>query len=65
MNVIKFYFEVLIAFSACILSIAVALVPVIIYQVCGGSEPNVDLFLRCFGFCIWLLGFVYVMNRGD
>lgn len=62
METIKFMFEVFVAFILCIVSIAIALIPVIVYQVNGGTDPTVDMLLRCVGFCIWLVMFMYYMH---
>lgn len=62
METIKFMFEVFVAFILCVVSIAIALIPVIVYQVNGGTDPTIDLFLRCVGFFIWLAGFMYYMH---
>ena len=65
MEAIKFIFEVLIAFIVCTVSIAISLIPVIIYQVYGGTDQTIDMLLRCFGFCIWLILFMYYMHIED
>ncbi|WPK19318.1 hypothetical protein [Salmonella phage SD-6_S16] len=65
METIKFMFEVFVAFILCTVSITIALIPVIVYQVNGGTDPTIDILLRCFGFFIWLAMFMYYMHLED
>ncbi|EFJ0711497.1 hypothetical protein [Escherichia coli] len=62
METIKFMFEVFVAFILCAVSLTIALIPVIVYQVNGGTDPTIDILLRCFGFFIWLAMFMYYMH---
>lgn len=65
METIKFMFEVFVAFILCAVSIIISLIPVIVYQVNGGTDPTIDILLRCFGFFIWLAMFMYYMHLED
>lgn len=65
METIKFILEVLLGWVACVVSIAIALTPSIVYQLYGGTDEAVDLSLRCVGFVIWLLLFVCYTSRHD
>ncbi|AGC35086.1 hypothetical protein ACQ29_gp406 [Escherichia phage PBECO4] len=58
-------FEVFVAFILCTVSIAISSIPVIVYQVNGGTDPTIDILLRCFGFFIWLAMFMYYMHLED
>ncbi|WOL22899.1 hypothetical protein [Escherichia phage vB_EcoM_JNE01] len=63
MNTLIFIKDVVLAFLLTIGLVLIGLIPLIIYLLMGGTDPDADYCLRILGFVIVVLLMGYVCNR--